>query len=287
MRRKLFYHLMKIFLTALLGTVIAAVLVRLAPGFDSDAQQLDPRLSHESVEALRLRRAVNGNIMKFCIYYLAASARGEFGKSLTFNRDVRELIAERLPVTVRIVISGLAVGWFFTVMVALSAAALRFGVYDAIAGIVAGALLCIPTAALGLFFMMWRAPASVAIALVVFPHTFRYARELLVSKYETPHVMTARAKGLGPLRVLVFHVLPVCAVPLVAVAGASVTIALGAAVPVEVLCGIPGIGQLAWQAALARDLSLLVTLTMLVTILTVGANSAADLLNSAQPRATA
>jgi peptide/nickel transport system permease protein len=259
-------------------------MVRLAPGFDSDTQQLDPRLSHESVEALRAQRAANSNIVTFCIHYLAASSRGEFGKSLTFNRSVKELIAERLPVTLRMVASGLAIGWMLTIFVALSAAALRFGSYDAIAGTVAGALLCIPAAALGLFFAVWRTPASLAIALVVFPHAFRYARDLVVSKYEAPHVVTARAKGLGPLRVLFFHVLPVCAAPLLALAGVSVTIALGAAVPVEVLCGIPGIGQLAWQAALGRDLSLLVTLTMLVTMLAVSANSAADLLNSVRPR---
>jgi len=53
--------------------------------------------------------------------------------------------------------------------------------------------------------------------------------------------------------------------------------ALGAAIPVEALCGIPGIGQLAWQAALGRDLSLLVTVTVLVTVVTLAANTGSDL----------
>ena len=39
------------------------------------------------------------------------------------------------------------------------------------------------------------------------------------------------------------------------------------------LCGLPGIGQLAWQAALSRDLPLLVNLTVLVTLVTLLANS--------------
>ena len=55
------------------------------------------------------------------------------------------------------------------------------------------------------------------------------------------------------MRVLCWHVIPVSAAPLLALAGVSVSIALGAAIPVEALCGIPGIGQLAWQAALGRD----------------------------------
>ena len=66
---------------------------------------------------------------------------------------------------------------------------------------------------------------------------------------------------------------------LLALAGVSVSLAFGAAIPVEVLCGLPGIGQLAWQAALARDLQLLISLTMIITVITLVANSASGLLN--------
>jgi ABC-type dipeptide/oligopeptide/nickel transport system permease component len=45
---------------------------------------------------------------------------------------------------------------------------------------------------------------------------------------------------------------------------------------VEVVCDLPGIGQLAWKAAMGRDLELLVNLTMIITIITLLANSAAD-----------
>jgi peptide/nickel transport system permease protein len=65
---------------------------------------------------------------------------------------------------------------------------------------------------------------------------------------------------------------------MLALAGVSVSLALGAAVPIEALCGIPGIGQLAWQAALGRDLPMLVTLTVLVTLVTLVANTAATVL---------
>ena len=44
------------------------------------------------------------------------------------------------------------------------------------------------------------------------------------------------------------------------------------------MCGLPGIGQLAWQAALSRDLPLLVNLTVLVTLVTLLANSGADVM---------
>ena len=54
--------------------------------------------------------------------------------------------------------------------------------------------------------------------------------------------------------------------------------AVGATVPVEALCGFAGIGQLAWQAALARDLPLLTNITILVTLVTLLANSGADVI---------
>jgi ABC-type dipeptide/oligopeptide/nickel transport system permease component len=65
---------------------------------------------------------------------------------------------------------------------------------------------------------------------------------------------------------------------LVALAGVSVSLAFAAAIPVEVLCDLPGLGQLAWKAALGRDLYLLTNLTMIVTVVTLIANSSADLL---------
>jgi len=73
-------------------------------------------------------------------------------------------------------------------------------------------------------------------------------------------------------------VLPVAGPQMIALAGITVSIALGASIPVEALCGLPGIGQLAWQAALSRDLPLLVNLTLLVTLVTLLANSGADVM---------
>jgi len=100
-----------------------------------------------------------------------------------------------------------------------------------------------------------------------------------VKAYSRPHIIAARARGLGEGRILCLHVVPVVAPQLLAIAGVSVSLAVGAAIPVEALCGLPGIGQLAWQAALARDLPLLVNITMLVTLVTLLANSSADVIS--------
>jgi peptide/nickel transport system permease protein len=270
--------------TVLLGALAAATLVRVAPGFDVDVQQLDSRLSHDSVEVLRAQRTTNSNILQFYVHYLDAAIHGDFGISLTFDRPVRELVWERLPATVSLVGFGLIAGWLFACTLAFSAALFKNPAYNLFSGAISSAFLCIPAAVLALLFVLWRAPAYAAIALAVFPRIFRYARNILAQNYQLPHVLMARAKGLTPLRILFFHVLPVSAAPLVALAGVSINIGLSAAIPIEALCGIPGIGQLAWQAALGRDLPLLVTLTMLVATFTVSANSVSDLLNGSMAK---
>lgn len=278
--RKIVRHLLAIVATVLVGTLVTATMVRLAPGFDVDVQQLDSRLSHDSIEALRSERGQNANILQFYVTYLVAAGHGDFGNSLTLNRPVRELVRERFPTTLRIAGLGLLGGWFLAFGLAFSGALFRRVAFDAASATVSSAFLCIPAAVMALAFVLFRAPAQLALALIVFPRLFRYARNVLARGYEMPHIITARAKGLGPLRVLCCHVIPVSAAPLIALLGVSVSIALGASVPVEALCGIPGIGQLAWQAALGRDLPLLVTLTVLVTVITLAANTVSDLVAS-------
>ncbi len=59
--------------------------------------------------------------------------------------------------------------------------------------------------------------------------------------------------------------------------GISVSLGFGASIPIEVICDTPGIGQLAWRAALDRDLPLLVTITVLVALMTLAVNSLADI----------
>jgi peptide/nickel transport system permease protein len=141
--------------------------------------------------------------------------------------------------------------------------------------------LCFPAAVLALLSVLWNVPGSIVIALIVFPQIYRYARNLLAKAYALPHIVTARAKGLSELRIMTWHVAPIVAPALLAVAGVSVSMAVGAAIPVEALCGLAGVGQLAWQAALARDLPLLMNVTILVTAATLLANSGADVLSHA------
>jgi peptide/nickel transport system permease protein len=278
LRWKIAGHALALLATVLLGGFLSATLVRLAPGFDADEQELDPHLNAQSLQALREARQRENNIFRFYFTYMKRAAHGELGTSLSLGQPVRTLLRDRAPLTLRLLSMGLGLAWLLTLTLALSAAWLRLSVYDTLTTVVSGTFLCLPAAVLALFSVLWNVPGSLAIALIVFPHTYRYARNLLVKAYSSPHIVTARAKGLGEARILFWHVVPVVAPQLLAVAGVSVSMAVGAAIPVEALCGLAGIGQLAWQAALARDLPLLVNITILVTLVTLLANSGADVI---------
>jgi peptide/nickel transport system permease protein len=275
---KLAGHALALLATVLLGGFLSATLMRLAPGFKADERELDPHLNAQSVQALREARQQDHNLFRFYFSYMKRAAHGDLGTSFALGRPVRTLLRDRVPLTLRLLSTGLALAWIVSLTLALSAAWLRLSVFDLMTTLVSGTFLCIPAAVLALLSVLWNVPGSLAIALIVFPRTYRYSSNLLVKAYSRPHITAARARGLGEARILFWHVVPVVAPQLLAVAGVSVSLAVGAAIPVEALCGLPGIGQLAWQAALARDLPLLVNITILVTLVTLLANSGADVI---------
>src|ERR1022692_2156497 len=247
----------------LLGGLLSATLVRLAPGFDADERELDPSLSAESVRALRQSRAGEHNILSFYAAYLRGAMHGDLGTSHALGQPVQSLLRERWPVTLRVAGVGLLLAWLLASTLAFTACLWPRPAYEIFGMTVSGTFLCIPAAVLALLSVILNAPGYLAIAFIVFPKIYRYARNLLAKSYALPHITAARARGLGEIRILAWHVLPVAGPQMIALAGITVSIALGASIPVESLCGLPGIGQLAWQAALSRDLPLLVNLTQI------------------------
>ncbi len=278
LRSKIAGHVLALVATILLGGFLSATLVRVAPGFDTDGRQLDPHLNAESMQALRATRQQDHNVWRFYFAYMNRAAHGDLGTSLALGQPVRTLLRERAPLTLRLLSIGLALAWVAALSLALTAAWLRVSAYDAVTTIVSGTFLCIPAAVLALLSVLWNLPGSLAIALIVFPHIYRYTRNLMAKSYSQPHILTARAKGLREARILFWHVVPAVAPQLLAVAGVSVSMAIGATIPVEALCGLAGVGQLAWQAALSRDLPLVVNITILVTVVTLLANCGADVI---------
>lgn len=274
--RRILRHLAAFVVTILVAGLLGATLVRFGPGFESDEQQLDPRLNAQSVQALRESHASEQNLPAFYIHYLGHMIQGDLGVSQSLARPVTELLSERAPVTLRLMVYGIASGWLLGLALAVPAVVFRAPVYDLASTALSGVFLCVPTAVVALLLFFANGPVRFAIGLLIFPKVFRYARNVLADAYTQPHVLAARARGLSATSIFFRHVSAWAAPQLLALAGVSLGIAFGAAIPIEVLCDFPGIGQLAWQAALARDLPVLVSLTILVAAFTQLANAASD-----------
>jgi peptide/nickel transport system permease protein len=281
MLSRIIRHLLAIVAIVIFGGLACATLVRFAPGFDTDEQQLDPRLSAESLQALHESHRSEKNLSHFYTTYLKRALYGDLGVSRSLKQPVASLLRDRFPVTLRLMTSGLALGWAIALALAFLTVLPRVSAYSFLGVALSGVFLCIPAAVLALLTVLVNTPAYLAVALIVFPKVFTYSRNLLATALSSPHIITARAKGLGTLRILLWHVLPVVAPSLLALAGVSVSIALGAVIPIEAFCGLAGVGNLAWQAALGRDLPLLVNVTVIVTLVTLLANSGADVLSHA------
>lgn len=279
-------HAGRIAVTLVVGGLLGATLVRVAPGFGIDEAELDSRLSAQSIQALRQAQP-GQSLGAFYFQYLVRLLRGDLGTSRSLQRPVAELLKERAPETAKSVVLGLTLGWTLGLSLAIAIVMTRSWGLDLTATLATGLLLCLPAAVLALIFLLARMPERLVLALIVFPNVFRYSRNLLIHSASLPYVLTARAKGVGGFQLMLWHILRPAAPQLLALAGVSVSIAFTSTIPVEALCDLPGLGQLAWKAALSRDLSLLVTLTLIVAVVTLVANSLSDLLSKALSTVTA
>jgi peptide/nickel transport system permease protein len=266
----------------LIGGLVGAALVRVAPGFGTDERMLDTRLNNASIETIARERGAGGNIFCYYVEYLDRLVKGDLGQSVSLGRPVRELLAERASVSLRSIGAGLLSAWAVSLALVLLLEWLPLPALETAASVSAGALLCVPAAlvAIGCFYVS--GPPALAIAAILFPQVFRYARNLVRHGAQAPHVFAAHSFGEGRWRVLWLHVLAPLLPELIALAGVSVSMAVGAAIPVEALCDSPGVGQLVWQAALARDLPVIVNVTLLIIAITLAANLAADVARGAR-----
>jgi peptide/nickel transport system permease protein len=167
-------------------------------------------------------------------------------------------------------------------LLALAGVAVARQGFDFLTGAAAALLLCIPSAVMAFMFVLagkleTGSAATLVIAFLILPRVFRFARSILDKIASAPHVFMALARGTGRVRLIWFHVLRPAWPSLLALLGISVSMALGAAIPVEVICDSPGLGHLAWEAALKRDLPLLIDISLFISIVTGISGFAAEL----------
>jgi peptide/nickel transport system permease protein len=138
-------------------------------------------------------------------------------------------------------------------------------------------LLAVPTAAMATVCMLTdHGGPLLVMTLLVAARDFKFLDRILRKAWRDPHLLHARAQGISNLRLIYAHILPSIASQLLALATLSIVTALSALVPVEVIFSVPGLGQLAWNAAMNRDLPVLLAVTMIMAVAVTLAGMASD-----------
>jgi peptide/nickel transport system permease protein len=241
-------------------------------------------------------------------------ARGDLGFSLVYHRPIRELIGARLWNTVLLNGLALLVAWSLGIAIALLVALPRRALWPALwlswmAGAAATLMVSIPAVLIALLLLALAVPAGLpvggmtsanwddlglmariidvlrhlilpvaAVSMVWLPLVIRHTRSALQQSLAEPYIVTARAKGLTGARVLIAHALRNALNPLATFFGLSVSALLSASLPVEVVMGWPGLGQLTYDAVLKRDIFLVMDLAVIAALLLLVGNLLGDAL---------
>ncbi|HEX4065301.1 MAG TPA: ABC transporter permease subunit [Acidobacteriaceae bacterium] len=257
--------LARTFAIVLLVILGSTILVRFAPGYLSDAREMDSRYASEARTELSAEAARSHSIPQMLGAEIGGWARGDFGTSRQYQVPVSTLIEPRLAISGKLLLRGIGLAWMVALCAALISSAGRNPSMFRQAP--ATVLLAIPTAALATVCLLVNSGGPVLVmALLLAARDFKFLDRALRRAWMEPHVLQARAQGVRTGRLLAGHIAPSLAPHLGALASLSIVTALSALVPVEVLFDVPGVGELAWNAALNRDLPVLLAVMFLMAI---------------------
>lgn len=276
--RRLTRSLISLILAVLGGGFLSSALVRYSPGFDIDENSWNPQISAATLAAMHARREYENRLPLFYARYLAKALRGDLGESDSFHLPVTELLRQRAGVTAQLMAAGVSGGMLFGGILAWIAVWPRRDVFEVTAVTISGLLLAVPPAVLALAFFLKSAPLGIAVILAILPRVFGTLRALWSDLYNSGALLAARARGMTPWVLAWRYVLRPASSQLVALVGVALVMAFGVLIPIEAICGVPGIGQLTWQAAHSRDLPLLCGLALIITLAVATTAALGDLI---------
>jgi peptide/nickel transport system permease protein len=253
----------------------STVLVRLAPGYLSDAREMDSRYADAARAELSAEAAHSKSLGHMLYAEIAGWARGDLGVSRQFEVPVQELILPRLAVSGGLMLRAIFFAWMLALGAALISSAARTP--SLLWQLPAALLLAVPTAAMATICLMTDSGGPLLVmTLLLAARDFKFVDRILRKTWRDPHLLQARAQGVRPLRLLLAHLLPGIVPQLLALATLSIVTALSAVVPVEVIFNVPGVGQLAWSAAMNRDLPVLLAVTGIMALAVTIVGMASD-----------
>ena len=293
--------------------VLNFTLIHIAPGDVADTIAGD--MGGADAEVMAQIRRDYGLDLPFheqLFAYVAKLARGDLGYSFFFNQPVTELLLERLPATLLLVLSAQVLAIMLGTVLGVIAArrpngALSHGVtIFALLGFSApvfwtGIMLIIlfcsifpifPVAGMvdvtvegGWFVKTLDVLYHLFLPMVTLSSIFlalysRLARASMLDVLGTDYVRTAQAKGLSEFQVVYKHALRNALGPVVTLAGLQFSGIVSGAVLVETVFSWPGLGTLAFQAITARDAPMVLGILFFSSLVVIVANLVTDLVYS-------
>lgn len=291
-----------------LVATLTFVLVSLAPG-DVASRLADPRISPAVRERWRHEFGLDRPLLTRYASWIGGALRGDLGTSWVQHREVTAVLADAVPNTAMLAFLGLVLEIAGGVALALVQLHRPHGPADRLITFLTLTAYALPTflVALGLLYVFsyslhWlpsshlHSPAGelasgwprardllahlvlpvLTIGITGMGAVARYMRGSLLDERTQGYVLAARARGCSERRALLAHALPNALLPLITMVGLSLPFLVSGSLVIEVVFAWPGMGPVMYNAALARDIPLLMGGTLAATFAVVVGNALAD-----------
>ena len=292
----------------MIGTFL---LLNLAPGDTVDALVGDMGGADAAfIERLRAEYGLDQPVWVQLWRYMTKLATFDFGWSFVYEQPVSTVLLDRLGTTLLLMATSLSIA--FTIGIAAGAIAARrvYSATDNVISVLGLIFYATPSFFLSLmmillfsvklgwlpvggiktiagFYTGWDHIVDVAkhlimptaaLSLIYLSFYLRLMRASVLEVADLDYVRTARAKGAGETRLMIHHIMRNALLPVVTLLGLQFSTVLGGSVVVETIFTLPGLGQLAYQSVIQRDMNTLMGIIFLCSIIVVVVNFLTDLL---------
>jgi peptide/nickel transport system permease protein len=247
----------------------------------------------DKVAALHKEWGLDESLPQQYVKFMQRLFHGDFGNSLFYHVPARELIVDRLPVTLWLIGYGTGLSIMIALPLAAIAASKRDAMRDQVVRVVPLIGLGFPSFWVGIMLLLAFAlnagrffpvggygtgfaghvrsmflPA-LTVAIAISPILIRSLRASLLNVLESDYITTARAKGLPERRVLMRHAMRNAVISTVTVLGVNIGYLVGGTLVIEQVFALPGVGQLMINSIFQRDFPVVQGVTLVFAILVV------------------
>ena len=297
MLRQVGYRFIQLLFVLLILSMVIFVLMKLAPGDPVLAilKAEDGAVSASDQSAMRDELGLDLPVYKQYGQWLRGVVQLDLGKSYMNNRDVWDIMMERLPATAFLTAGALVVLILLSVPLGLLAAQYQGRLLDHLSRLIALLGASIPSFWLGLLLIYLFAYQlnwlpmmgsggvqhlilpSLTLGFVMAPEYIRLLRNGLLEALSQQYVRAARARGIAQWSIVVRHAMRAALLPIITVFGMSLGSLMAGSVVTESLFGWPGLGSMAMEAILQRNYPVIQGYVLLTGVFIVLANLIVDI----------